>query len=402
MTQYYYPPEIAAALSARWPAQGLPLPAPPLLTQLVMVAYQASLLQEEGRPVSCYLLYASPEEVATFPVAQQHHLVFAQPRPCNEQELRRLSPTVQRGNSALAVYHAADDTLQIWGVVFLGASGDYVLANALDTDHLQPSALLLHVRAPGALTFYCGRNRVLTLLQGRIEGHGFLQFPAAWAQGHFNAGEDEQIEVPAEAVEVMLGVGMQLLRRSIGRVRNDGHGGMLVLVPNDGIPDLLGPQGLLRPKYRVEPDTHHFVSFLEAIIKRLTELNTVSWRFYQQSADAKLRTLSHQMDWFTELLADLMAVDGALVISQHFDVMGFGVEIHAPLVTADHVFRALDVEAHSLQAVPIDSGGTRHRAAYRLCAADARCLVVVVSQDGAIKFVRQLAGKVVFWDQLAL
>jgi hypothetical protein len=377
------------------------LPTLPQLTQLIMVSYQASLLQEEGRPVSCYLLYTSPAEVVTFPSAQQHHLVFAQPRPCNEQELRRLSPTVHRGNSALAVDQAADGTLQIWGIVFLGAGGD-VLDNYLDPDLSQPSALLLHVRGPGALTFYCGYNRVLTLHQGRIEGHGFLQFPEAWAQGHFTSAAEENIEIPAEAIEVMVRVGLQLLRRSIGRVRSDGHGGMLVLVPNTGVADLLQPQGLLRPKYRVQPDTNHFATFLKAILERLHELKAVSWRHYQQASDVTLRGLSQQMDWFTELMADLMAVDGALVISQRFDVVGFGVEIHAPIVAPSRVFRALDVAATTLQAVPIDSGGTRHRAAYRLCAADPRCLIIVVSQDGAIKFVRQLEGKVIFWDQLAL
>lgn len=401
MTQYYYPPDIAEALVARWPTHGSPLPLLPLLTQLVMVAYQASLLYEEARPVRCYLLYASPQEIATYPAARQHHLVLTQPRACNEQELRRLSPTVQRGNNALAVYAAADGTLQIWGVVFLGADGD-ALNSYREADQPQPGTLMLHVLGPGSLNFYCGRDRVLTLQQGRIEGHGFLQFPAEWAKGHFDDTTRQQAVSSAQAIEVGVGLGLQLLRRSIGRVRSEGHGGMLVLVPSVAVADLLAPQGLLRPKYRVEPDTNHFVNFIEAIIRRLDELNMLSWSQYQHASDAAVRALSQQMDWFTELMADLMAVDGALVISQSFAMVGFGVEIHAPLVAANCVYRALDVEANTLQAEPVDSGGTRHRAAYRLCAADARCLVIVVSQDGAIKFVRQLEGKVVFWDQLAL
>ncbi|MBC8083338.1 MAG: DNA integrity scanning protein DisA nucleotide-binding domain protein, partial [Hymenobacter sp.] len=42
---------------------------------------------------------------------------------------------------------------------------------------------------------------------------------------------------------------------------------------------------------------------------------------------------------------------------------------------------------------------TRHRAAYRLCQAEAECLVMVVSQDGGVKFVRQQEEQVVFWEQ---
>ena len=401
MSQYYYPADVAEALWGRWPVQGSLLPELPLLKQLIMVAYQASLLQEEGRSVQCYLLYTSPEEVATLPSAQQHHLVFMEPRPCNEQELRRLSPTVQRGNSTLAIHRATDNSLQIWGVVFLGASGG-VLENPSDGTEPQADTLLIHVRGPGALTFYCGRQRVLTLLQGQIEGHGFVQFPAAWSEGHFTPDSDETVEFSAGAIDVAIGLALQLLRRCIGRVRSDAHGGMLVLASTKSIPDLLQPQGLLRPKYRVQSDANHFANLLIGIMARLQELNTVSWHHYQQASDSPLRALNQQLDWFTELMADLMAVDGALVINQDFEVVGFGVEIHAPQVTTTQVFRALDMKAQTLEAVPIDSGGTRHRAAYRLCAADPRCLVVVVSQDGAIKFVRQLEGKVVFWDQLAL
>lgn len=402
MYSYYYPPDIAAALLATWPAQGTPLPALPELTQLLMVAYQASLLHEEARPVQCYLLLASPEEVASYPAAQQHHLVFSQPRAYHEQELRRLSPTVQRGTNALAVRPGPDGTWQVWGLVTLGLAAD-ALDPARRIEQAPPGALLVHVRGAGTLTCYCGHERVLALQNGRIEGHGFWQFPQAWAAGHFNSEGSTGIDiVPDAAIEVVVGLALQLLRRSIGRVRDDGHGGMLVLVPQHEAADLLRPQGLLRPKYQVQPDADHFINFVKAIVQRLSVLGEVSWANYYYSADSVLRGLSQQMDWFTELMADLMAVDGALLISQHFHMLGFGVEIHAPFVETEFVYRALNPEATSQQPVAIDGGGTRHRAAYRLCAADPRCLVIVVSQDGAIKFVRQHEGKVVFWDQLAL
>lgn len=76
-------------------------------------------------------------------------------------------------------------------------------------------------------------------------------------------------------------------------------------------------------------------------------------------------------------------------------------EIQATQVPLMQVYRALDVEAQTLQAVPADHGGTRHRAAYRLCLAAPDCLAIVVSQDGNVQFVHNQDGKVVFWDQLS-
>ena len=43
--------------------------------------------------------------------------------------------------------------------------------------------------------------------------------------------------------------------------------------------------------------------------------------------------------------------------------------------------------------------GTRHRSAYRLAAAMPEALLVVVSQDGNIRYVADVDGAVTCWDQ---
>lgn len=56
---HYYPHDLAHALHQRWPSHAAPLPAPPVLAQFVSVLYQASLLFEEGRAVTCHAVLAS-------------------------------------------------------------------------------------------------------------------------------------------------------------------------------------------------------------------------------------------------------------------------------------------------------------------------------------------------------
>lgn len=73
-----------------------------------------------------------------------------------------------------------------------------------------------------------------------------------------------------------------------------------------------------------------------------------------------------------------------------------------PAGTHPQVYRALDRDAGITQAEPTNGGGTRHRAAYRLCQAAPDYLVIVVSQDGSIKYVRRQEERVVFWEQLLL
>lgn len=407
---HYYPPDITAALQERWPAHGLPLWPAPMLTHVVSAAYQASLLRDEGRPVQCQLLCVSSTEYFQAAIVEQFGLPFATPFPCTEQEIRRLSPTVQRGSMALAVAPGPTGDLQIWGIVLIGTEWEHSFTPQQEATGMLP-ALLLHIRQPGSLSFFCGNSRVLTLQQGHIEGHGFLEFPTAWAAGHFaevpplplQPMTSLSAEWPAAQADVVGTLGVHVLRRILTTVRDAGHGGMLVVVSSSGFEELSGEAGILWPKYRVAAHGSNgwFSNLVTEILARLQVADGSLWHQFLQAPYTVLRTLERQVDEFTHLLADLMAVDGALVVDQGFNILSFGTEIRASSAGISGVYRALDMEAQQLRPEPLDSGGTRHRAAYRLCLADARCLAVVVSQDGAVKFVRHHEGNVIFWDQLA-
>lgn len=160
---------------------------------------------------------------------------------------------------------------------------------------------------------------------------------------------------------------------------------------------------MLRPKYGLRPGAAgpRFPALVQALVQRLLALGELSWAHYQQAEDSQLLALTAELDRFADYIADMGAVDGALVFTQQLDIVGFGVEIQATQVPLTQVYRALDVEGQRLEPVPADHGGTRHRAAYRLCLAAPECLAIVVSQDGNVQFVHNQQGQVVFWDQLS-
>jgi hypothetical protein len=407
---HYYPQDLAAALLQRWPAEAPPLPIAPVLTQFVSVLYQASLLFEEGRPVECHAVLAPPAELAAQPLGLTdfHWVRFAEPRAWNEQEVRRLSPAVQQRSSLLAVEQGADGHLQLWGMVFSGHTWDHVSDGPRRLAAVAPHALLVQVSGPGSLVFYAGAHRVLTLQRGRIEGHGFLQFPQAWGEGRFLENQQlagaAAVGLPWTPVqeECIIQFVLHMQRRALTQARASGHGVLVVLVPTNRVAALTAPGGVLRPKYRLlSPSAGpRYPTLVQALVRRLLELGELSWAHYQRSADAELLALTAELDRFADDIAAMGAVDGALVFTQQVDLVGFGVEIQATQVPLTQVYRALDVEAHTLQPVPADHGGTRHRAAYRLCLAAPDCLAIVVSQDGNVQFVHNQDGKVVFWDQL--
>jgi hypothetical protein len=411
MPTHYYPHDVAVALHQRWPTEAAPPPDPVVLTELISALYQASLLFEEGHAVECHVVWATLAQLEAQPVKllDFHLMRFAEPRAWNEQELRRLSPAVQYPSSLLAVEQAPSGQLQIWGMLFSEHKWDQVLDSPGQEPQLPPQALLIQVSRPGNLVFYYGARRLLTLQRGRIDGHGFVQFPMAWGAGrfvenHLLAGRllGEAPLAPAHD-ELMLQLVLYMQRRALTRMRANGHGGLVVLVPTARVAALTTPGGVLRPKYRLLPAGAgpRYSAVIQALVQRLLELGEASWDLLQNSHDEQLRNLTAQIDHFADCIAGMTAVDGALVLTQQIDIVGFGVEIQATQVPLNAVYQALDVEGSALQAVPADHGGTRHRAAYRLCLAAPDCLAIVVSQDGNVQFVHNQDGQVVFWDQLA-
>jgi hypothetical protein len=409
-SHHYYPADLTLALRQHWPATAPPLPAADVLTAFVSTLYQASLLAEEGRPVICHLVLATQDELEAQSVSLTdfHLLRFAEPRAYSEQELRRLSPAVQQASSLLAVAPTPDGNLQLWGMLFSEHQWDQLVDQPRLTTVQPPRALLVQVNGPGNVVFYDGAQRVLTLQRGRIEGHGFVSFPQAWAQGRFienralagGALPDPTLTPVQE--ELLVRLTLQLQRRALTRIRTNGHGALVVLVPTDRVPTLMAVGGVLRPKYRVLPGQAgpRFPALAQAIVRRLAQLGDVSWAHYQQAHDAELLTLTAEIEHLADYLAGLAAVDGALVLTQQLDLVGFGVEVQATQVPLERVYRALDLEAKERAPVAVDHGGTRHRAAYRLCLAAPECLTVVVSQDGSVQFVHEQAGEVIVWDQL--
>jgi hypothetical protein len=93
-----------------------------------------------------------------------------------------------------------------------------------------------------------------------------------------------------------------------------------------------------------------------------------------------------------------MSIDGALVVTATWDVVGFGAEIHGPSRTSEVVYRALDLEATVVVQERANEAGTRHRAAYRLSRQHQECMITVVSQDGVVRYVGNLNGKVMYWE----
>ncbi|CAA9457168.1 MAG: hypothetical protein AVDCRST_MAG02-2474 [uncultured Rubrobacteraceae bacterium] len=113
------------------------------------------------------------------------------------------------------------------------------------------------------------------------------------------------------------------------------------------------------------------------------EPEAVGWEEFEATTDDEITTLGEALFETAHLIAGLAAADGAVVMSKHNEILGFGGMISGRLPDVESVGRALDLEGERVAEEVTGNVGARHRSAYRLAGALLGSVAVVISQDGA-------------------
>ena len=135
-----------------------PLPDLAALERFFSACYQASLLREEERPVTCRAVLAAPSlfPVGGMPPESLLRLEFSRSFPADATELRRLSVAVDTQRTLIGVRRAEDDELQVWGLVATGTRWLRDVQGGRRTGAPLPAVPVVHVDAPGSMACYRG------------------------------------------------------------------------------------------------------------------------------------------------------------------------------------------------------------------------------------------------------
>jgi hypothetical protein len=410
-----YPPDLAQYVEDHWPRDTPPLASRDLLDEALSIAFQASLTSEEARPTRFRLLLSPLSALPESGVPNQGvlRLKFDESRPLTADELRRLAPSTPFETSLIGA-HAEEGKLRIWGIAH---SGPAWLAPTWGGRSVVPNWSydpIIHVSGPGQLAVRCAGKLVGALERGLVVDAMMDVFDSDWLPALFarereevrseHAARQAEVSSPTLVESSLVGrIAQQMLRRSIQVVRGARHGGMILIV--DGAADGAGKNlDGLRLKYRFGQDepSHRYRTLLFRILERVaagTSKATVEWLDFAEDASPDLEKLEHSVFEWSRVVANLTAIDGAVVLDKRFGLLGFGAEVSAELPAPVRVWRALDTEGQERAPDDIENVGTRHRAAYRFVRAHPQGLAIVVSHDGGVSFVANRDQEVVFWEQ---
>ena len=434
-----YPSELAEFLLEKWrTGSGLvqeycegaehldALPERRVLTRILSVCYQASLLREEERPVRFRLILRPPEEFPApgGPPHGLHRLVFDEPRPLTQDELRRLAPAVDFYRGLLGCHVDADGNPYLWGIVTSGPRWVQALHGGRQSFQRLPPDLVVRVTSPGRIAVCKGLLTIATLIGGRIVEPSLDIFESRWLPSFFTDVRDELMELHRAAREqagtrwatidpgLVDAIALHAVRRIVGIVRNTHHGGTLLMLPPQGADSLAGLDGHVFVKYPFasEEPRRRFRTILLALLNAVAAAHgprdgepprTVGWEQYASSSDGGMAQLDEALLELAHLIAGFAGADGAVVLDKRMELLGFGAEIGSDLPAVRSVARALDAEGTRKVVESVESVGQRHRSAYRLCNFAHEAVAIVVSQDGTVRFVKWFDGEVTYWDNVA-
>ena len=424
---YAYPPQLAQFVRHAWEAaEGVPAPMDRAgLEQVLTVAYQASLLRDEDRPVRLRIVVARPEDFnpRNGPPDGLQPLVFNRLLPYAPEELRRLALAAKYHRALVGISPTAEGgRFGVWGILQSGPGWVQVAQGGRGPAPTLPaSALVVRVIAPGRIAVGRGGVTLAELRAGVVGGPGMDVFRSSWLPASFAGARGELAVLHAAAraraqaagepwadlgPEVTKLASQAMVRRFLAAMVVSHHGGSIVVLPPEQADEATHDRGPLRLKYAFRDDDARkryrqiILSLLQAIARAgaAAGVSTVDPATYASLRGAEIVALQDAVFEMSQLIAALSEVDGAVVMTKRFELLGFGAEIAGDLPDVQHVARALDLEARDRVMEPVLADGTRHRSAYRLCSRIPEAVAIVVSQDGGVRFVTKHDGEVTFWE----
>jgi|AGTN01.1.fsa_nt_gi DisA bacterial checkpoint controller nucleotide-binding. len=399
------------------------LPCLPVLESLISTCYQASLLREEERTITFRVILRPAESFLSEhgPPSGLHKLVFTETSPLTAHELRRLSPAASFHRSLIGVQLDLEQGAQIWGIVHSGPRWLHSIYGGRGFVPPLPQALVINVTGPGQIEVCKGLETIGQLSDGKVTGSAMNVFESQWLQDNFASIRAERLTLHAEARKGATGwasldpdltriIDQNMLKRMIAAIRAFRHGGTLIMVPPEMAESLVEKNLSLNLKYKFaegEPRARFrtlIVSMMNALAQsgaQCGEGTVIGWKDYAESTDQEIAQLDEAIFEMSHLVAALSTVDGAVVMTKRFELLGFAAEIHSDLTRVTHVARALDLEGTRKKTEPIKGVGTRHRSAFALCNELRDILAIVISQDGGVRFVAWRDKEVVYWDHQA-
>jgi len=404
---------------------------PPLevLVELFESMYFASLKTEESKPVLFHVAYVDPQRPDPSPPKTLVHnrwscVRLSPPIPMSSANFVKIAPASDPRTSSFAVFQGADGHLTVWGLIDQGNSyHDYVNFDS-ESGPEKPGLFQASIVGIGHLVAYIGYEKVAELKQNNLVRTAMDVFQPGKVREALESGIRSHLdslragwpdEFPADFNDwepPLVEAWLAALRRLLLRVQNMRHRGAFLMTSDQKQGGLLVKHkisyGRLRTALQRQAVANAEQSIASGIIAdEYMEKDVEDMPIYLHVDDMvagydleEIRNELAGVIWFTSLLT---RVDGLVLLDPNLEVQGFGVEITVSEEPSE-IYAAGDLWASEwfLRKVDYQHYGTRHRSMMRYCTKFPGSVGFVISQDGDVRVMTKVDGRLVIWENIQL
>jgi hypothetical protein len=377
-----------------------PIPSEQDLAILLDTMFRASLLHEEGKPVSTSVTWVSRSDFENYEIGRMREsrltLEFDEPIDFEAHNLAKLSGIVNGKTGTLLVCRR-ESSAHIWGICYFmretGSIGE-IPAIAMEVRHFSPDYPTVTVTGVGSMQITRGGTVV-----GWVEGGEFLQAQPTVLTSH----------MLGQYLYRLIGIEVDLSSRSF-KSPEDADAARTFFDCVEFIIEVLSQRRtgatviIVPPRQRdhalAETDTawkvHGSLEIDRLQSARLVYLKQAQERKCNFGALFRLKidqALRHRL----RSLVDLAGIDGAVLLLPSFEVIGFGMKLKSPKWGKDvqHGPVAQFVDNQKLDFLRL---GTRHNAALNFVGSIEGAVAFIASSDGPIRaLVRSTEEKIWYW-----
>lgn len=452
---HYVPTAVAQAVLRRarevfrkpsdylWQYEKLTLPTQRWMREILSITLEASLLKDEQRSIKCKVVVEpTASNLRNLADRSEGSVLLLDSRDrFSSDALSRIAPAVDRRRGAVVVTGPtkSEPSGRLAGMIFSERRG----AQRSFYFHMMylNARLSITILGPGRLSIQIGDTVVCRMRGRQVENAPADLLSCPHIRDYFNASarriaerrrfrfsifdryaipsRTKNIGSPSEDETMICQERMMLVVRAIvNGIANQRHGGIVVFGPKEELErraKCKPPQLAIKYPWRKTTTDMRLRELLRGLLSVANDLGAAqldlskpidpnesegAGEAYKTSL-ARISNIESELSSVAEQVAMYSAVDGAVVITDELEVLGFGAIIQnfqSEPETAYRV-RSVDGDLKGLEQVNVAGRGTRHRSAVRICHNCPELMAIVVSQDGDVRYIRQIEGQTVFWEQ---
>ena len=400
-------------------------PSEKVLTELFNTLYYTSLKTEEGQFIKVTATLVDQTRLKDFDedndqLDRWQFYAFERPLEFNIKNMVKLSKAADPWSSSLAIYFDDQEELFIYGMIDQAIHYQSFLNYEREDKPLHPAIIQTTINGIGILNVMLDYQALATLHQDTL----IRQYPNIFKVGPIAEFLKEHSSIPKKKLEELIGGELeseeaeayqevayeyyvQALCRLLIKIRNYHHGGAILIARNRS-------EGLEK-KYaiqynRISQAIEHLVAsvaedeFIEGQInrrkRRKLDIPLADFKSYEAN-QLDLEDAYNEMNGAIRFAASLSCVDGLVVLSPRLNVYGFGTVITEDKAGIKEVYISTTSKPSSTVTLQRSNHfGTRHQSMFAYCRKHPGSVGFVISQDGEIRAVKSIDGKVYVWENI--